>query len=122
ETLASWRREIKRMKGNIAMLPYVIKASAPSSNYRVVTQAIVGSVDVLLVPNFEIDGKPRILLKPHSLLQAMNLQLALWVTGGGTLITCEQCGKPFQAGVGKKRAIARFCSDLCRVQHHRRKA
>jgi hypothetical protein len=120
ESLEFWRREIRRMKGNIAMLPFVIKASAPSTNYRAVTQAIVGSIDVLLVPNTVPGEKPRLVLKPHSLLQAMNLQLALWVTGGGTLITCEQCGRPFQAGIGKKRSIARFCSDLCRVQHHRR--
>jgi hypothetical protein len=115
ESLRDWQREIKGMKSSISALPTVIKVA----NSRATT-AIVGSLDVMLVPNPAPDEKPALVLKPHSLLQAMNLQLALWVAGGGTLVTCEQCGQPFQAGIGKKRSIARFCGDRCRVQHHRR--
>ena len=64
ESLRNWQREIKRMKGNIAMLPTVI-GSWPSGS-RAVT-AIVGSLDVMLVPNAAPDAKPRLVLKPHSL-------------------------------------------------------
>jgi hypothetical protein len=116
ESLRDWQREIKRMKANISHFPSMIRVAS-----SVAVTAIVGSLDVMLVPNATATEKPALILKPHSLLQAMNLQAALWVAGGGTLVTCEQCGRPFQAGIGgKKRSIARFCGDRCRVQHHRR--
>lgn len=32
-------------------------------------------------------------------------------------VTCAECNEPFEA----KRRTARFCSDKCRVRHHRKK-
>jgi hypothetical protein len=115
EPLEFWRRAINRMKTLSRALPNVVRIANSRGTY-----AVVGSLNVLLVPGGpEPDAKPALVMEPQSLLQAMNLQLALWVAGGGSLAICEQCKEPFQAGIGsKRRSIAKFCSVACKNRHH----
>lgn len=115
EPLEFWRREIKRMNTLSRALPNVVRIANSRGTY-----AAVGLLKVLLVPGGpEPDAKPALVLEPGSLLQAMNLQLALWVAGGGLLAVCQQCGQSFQAGIGgQRRSIAKFCSVACKNRHH----
>ena len=61
----------------------------------------------------ELDAKPVMVVEPRNLLQAMNLEMAQFVAGGGSLLTCQQCGHWFEAGHRGKRTVAKFCSDSC---------
>jgi len=59
-------------------------------------------------------GRRAILLRPITLMDAMLLQLAQAQAGGGSIATCQQCGKWFEVGAEGKRKVAKFCSDQCR--------
>jgi hypothetical protein len=114
EALEFWRREIRRIKSLINALPGVVKLANSRGTF-----AVVGELNVLLVPGNGKSASPSLVMEPKTLLQAMNLQLALWVAGGGSLFTCEQCHKPFQAGVRvQRRSISKFCSVGCKNRHH----
>ncbi len=113
EDLSFWRAEIKKMQGMIRMLPTVVRIANSRGTY-----ARVGSLDVLLVPGTGPDARPVMVMEPHDLLQAMNLEMAQFVAGGGTLLTCQQCSRWFEAGQGGKRTVAKFCSDACRNKFH----
>jgi hypothetical protein len=117
EHLDLWRREIRRMKVLVSALPTVVRFANSRGTY-----AEVGRLRVLLVPSSDSTAaRPMLIMEPETLLEAMNLQLAQFVTGGGTSFACEQCGTRFErGGTAKRRSDARFCSDRCRVQHHRR--
>ena len=117
EDLAFWRSEIKRMLVNVRTLPSVVRVVHSRGTY-----AAVGKVDVLLVPGPGADAPPVMVLEPGDLLQAMNLEMAHFVSGGGHLIPCRNCGIMFQAGrPGGKRAIAQFHSDECKHAFHNAK-
>ena len=114
EPVEFWRREIRRTKSLINALPGVVKFGNSRGTF-----AVVGELNVLLVPGDGKAASPSLVMEPKTLLQAMNLQLALWVARGGSIFTCEQCHKPFQAGVsGKRRSISKFCSVDCKNRHH----
>ncbi len=111
EDLSFWRAEIRRMKVLILALPKVVKVVNSRGTF-----ATVGSVDILLVPGVGSNAKPVMVFEPRNLLQAMNLQMAQSITGGNTVLTCQQCGTWFEVGADAKRAVAKFCSDKCRFR------
>jgi hypothetical protein len=113
EDLSFWGSEIKKMRGNIQMLPTIVRVANSRGTF-----ARVGSLDVVLVPGTGPDAAPVMVMEPHNLLQAMNLQMAQFVTGGGSLHSCEQCSRYFEAGRGGKRTVAKFCTDACRNKFH----
>ncbi|MET4170815.1 hypothetical protein ABIB99_001897 [Bradyrhizobium sp. LA6.1] len=111
EELTLWKAEIKRMSGNLRALPNVIRIANSRGTY-----AKVATVDVLLVPGHGEGSPPVMVLEPGDLLQAMNLEMAQFISGGGRLVPCKNCGLLFQAGrAGGKRTIAQFHSDECRI-------
>lgn len=64
----------------------------------------------------EISG-PRLIFSPSTLLDALWLQWALELTGGGKISECLQCGDLFRAGPGLgRRGDAMFCCDEHRVE------
>jgi hypothetical protein len=114
EDLSFWRAEIKRMRGTVQMLPDVVRITNSRGTF-----AKVVTVDVLLVPGSGANTAPVMTIEPGDLLQAMNLEMAHFFSGGGRLIPCRNCGVLFQAGrAGAKRAIAQFHSDECRNAFH----
>jgi hypothetical protein len=117
EDLSFWRSEIKRMAANIRMLPDVVRVANSRGTF-----AKVGKIDVLLVPGVGVDAPPVMVMEPGDLLQAMNLEMAHFISGGGRLIPCRNCGLMFQAGrAGGKRAIAQFHNDECKHAFHNAK-
>jgi hypothetical protein len=117
ENLSFWRAEIKRMRAKARMLPDVVRVANSRGTF-----AKVGTVDVLLVPGSGADASPVMVMEPGNLLQAMNLEMAHFFSGGGQLIPCRNCGVPFQAGrAGAKRGIAQFHSEECRKAFHNAK-
>ena len=99
------------MKTHIQALPRVVRVANSRGTY-----SRVGTVEVLLVPGTGPDAPPVMVMEPGDLLQAMNLEMAHFVSGGGRLIPCQQCGVYFQAGkAGGKRTIAQFHSDECSI-------
>jgi hypothetical protein len=118
EPLDFWRKQIRSMNAWIRGVPMIRTANS----HRV--EASMASVDVVLasgdpwVPGLATIPKPTLVLRPHSLFDAMMVQLALSTAGGNMLATCEQCGSPFEVGASGKRSIARFCSDTCRNRFH----
>jgi hypothetical protein len=71
---------------------------------------------VLLVPGAGADAPPVMVMEPGDLLQAMKLEMAHFISGGGRLVPCRNCGLMFQSGrAGGKRTVAQFHSDECRV-------
>jgi hypothetical protein len=117
EDFSFWKSEIKRMSTNVRMLPSVVRTASSRGTY-----AKVGKVDVLLVPGVGVDAPPVMVMEPGDLLQAMNLEMAHFISGGGRLIACRNCGVLFQAGrAGGKRAIAQFHDDDCKHAFHNAK-
>jgi hypothetical protein len=117
EDLSFWRSQIKRMLINVRMLPRVVRVANSRGTY-----AKVGKIDVLLVPGEGADAPPVLVMEPGDLLQAMNLEMAHFISGGGRLIPCRNCGLIFQAGrAGGKRAIAQFHNDECKHAFHNSK-
>jgi hypothetical protein len=119
EELSFWRSEIKRMRLNIQSLPTAIVRVDFSP--RGGMYARVGRMNVLLVAG-PVGAPPVMVIEPEDLLQAMNLEMAHFVSGGGLLIPCRNCGLLFQAGrAGGKRTIAQFHNDECRNAFHNAK-
>ena len=58
----------------------------------------------------------RLKVSPVCLLDAMWLQLAQSKSDPASFRECEQCHELFMAGVGARRADAKFCSDECRIK------
>lgn len=68
--------------------------------------------------------RPKVFLVPCTLLGALWLQFAAAVDARKVFIECQQCGAPFElsrAPGSGKRSDARFCTDRCRVAHHRQR-
>jgi hypothetical protein len=78
----------------------------------------ISNIEVLLAE--EPEGRRALVLRPPSLLDAMKLQLAQSAGSGNDIKTCPRCGRWFEAGAEGKRSVARFCSDKCRNQFHRK--
>jgi hypothetical protein len=115
EDLSFWRAEIKRMRASVGMLPHVVRVANSRGTFMP-----VGLLNVLLVPGPGPAGTPVMVMEPRDLLQAMNLEMAHFFSGGGLLLVCKQCQRYFQAGRGgdSKRVIARFCSNKCKHDFH----
>jgi hypothetical protein len=118
EPIDQWRQKIRSMKSWITGVTMVRTANSRR------VEARMAAVDVTLVsgepwvPGLPAIPKPTLVLRPHTLFDAMMVQLALSTAGGNALATCEQCGNPFEVGATGKRSIARFCSDACRNKFH----
>jgi hypothetical protein len=111
ETLADWRSEIRRMASNIRRLPQVVRVVNSVGTY-----VRVAKIDVFLMPGEGADASPVMVMQPGSLLDAMKLEMAQFISGGGRLIPCRNCATMFQAGrAGGKRAGAQFHNDECRI-------
>lgn len=124
ETLDGWKREIRKMKGAMRTLGAQddVKGGILRNNRRNVI-APLPSISVTLVPgDVDADGKtgrPKLLLGPKTLLDAMYLQLGKFVAGDGTLRACKQCGGWFECGATEsRRSIALFCSEKCKNRFH----
>jgi hypothetical protein len=61
------------------------------------------------------NGGIRLKISPACLLDALWLQLAQ-EKSATKFRECQQCNNPFMAGVGARRADAKFCSDKCRIE------
>jgi hypothetical protein len=55
---------------------------------------------------------------PGNLYSALTLQLFQSLSGGAQMLTCEHCGGWFEAGIGHRRTVAKFCSATCRDRFH----
>lgn len=61
----------------------------------------------------------RLKVSPVCLLDALWLQLAQSKSDrAASFRECLQCGELFMAGVGGRRADAKFCSDKCRIEYN----
>ena len=117
EFLDDWRSAIRDMQMKIAFLEDGEKPKKPKS----ADAWKLTSLDVLLVPQASVeDGKRFTMhLQPRNLLEAMLLQLAKSVSGGGSIRRCKQCDDWFEAGASEsRRSIAVFCSEKCKNRFH----
>jgi hypothetical protein len=132
ERLDSWRNKIQKMKAMTNVLrtkddvPGGILRMKPGSR---AVEVSLPSIKVTLLPG-EIDvdgmiGRPKLLLGPQNLLEAMYLQLGKFVSSEGVLRQCKQCGELFECGAAdSRRSIALFCKQQCkdRFNYLKRKA
>lgn len=111
EDLAFWRYEIRRMASNTRRWPQSVRFA-----HSVGTFVKVCKIEIFLIPGEGIDARPVMVMQPASLLDAMNLEMANFISAGGTLIPCRGCGVMFQAGrAGGKRLVAQFHNNECRI-------
>jgi hypothetical protein len=81
----------------------------------------VGTLTAWLLPN-PATGAWEFRLRPHSLLNAITLQVGVALTSKAALKQCDHCGTWFEAGAGVgKRRDARFCSTECKTTFHSHK-
>jgi hypothetical protein len=125
ETLKGWQNEIRKIKGAMRMLgaEETVKGGILRSKGTRRIVAPLPSISVTLVPgDIDIDGnvgRPKLLLVPSSLLEALYLQLGKFVSGDGTLRTCNQCHEFFECGATESRhSLALFCSPRCKDRFH----
>jgi len=119
ETLESWRREVRKMKGLISVLavenprPGGILRSGPGIRFRAT------KIDVAVL-SVEAGSRPTMILEPPTLLSAIYLQLATAVGSGNSIRVCAECSRWFHTGIGQKvrRSVAIFCSEECKNRHH----
>jgi hypothetical protein len=125
ETLSGWKREIQKMKSMMRVLG--VNDATPGGMMRTKSSrpvvAPLPSISVTLVPGpVQADGsfgRPKMLLGPKNLVEAMYLQLGKFVAGDGILRTCKQCSSWFEAGATEgRRSIAVFCSEKCKNRFH----
>jgi hypothetical protein len=125
ETLSGWRREIRKIVGAMRMLG--VQDTAPGGILRSKgtrrVNAPLPSISVTLLPgDIDVDGnvgRPKLLLGPTNLLEAMYLQLGKFVAGDGILRTCKQCDGWFECGATEsRRSIAVFCEEKCKNRFH----
>ncbi len=109
ENVAWWCDEINRMRTSIDNLTTGDAAVPPQG-------VVVGLAEIRIQPG----GSTGLTLGvvPRNLLSALWMQLVQAVTSGAKLLTCDQCGNWFEAGIGHRRVVARFCSTACRDRFH----
>jgi hypothetical protein len=114
EMMEDWRESIKAMQLSINLL----SGNEPKRPVRDAWK--VTDLDVLLVPKIPANGSSfSMVLQPRNLFEAMRLQLASGVSGGGSLRACKQCGNWFETGATQsRRSIAIFCSEKCKNRFH----
>lgn len=70
-------------------------------------------VGLVLDPTTQV---PKLRLSPHSLLDALWMQLGQSLSGGTNIRQCQHCGAWFETGPGTGRRLdAKFCSDEHRI-------
>jgi hypothetical protein len=122
EPLKDWQKEIRNVKGLMDMLQ--ADHDTPGGILRINRARPVGveiplrDINATLVQG-ERDiegniGRPKLLLKPKSLRDAMFLQLGKFVAGDGLLRICPQCGNPFEGATKSRRSHAIYCSRACK--------
>jgi hypothetical protein len=116
-----WRREIRKMRGTVSMLGAKSGENAGGilrarSSWRPIFEA--AKIDVLL--SGSADARPRLILRPHDLKNALWLQLATTIAAGKSIRQCAECSEWFYTGIGgaARRTIAIFCSVECKNRHH----
>jgi hypothetical protein len=126
ERLDAWRNEIRKMKGLTNVLrgqddvPGGILRMKPGSRG---TEVALPPIKVTLVPG-EVDvdgmiGRPKLVLGPSNLLDAMYLQLGKFVSSEGVLRRCRHCKELFECGaVETRRSIALFCKPQCKDRYN----
>lgn len=119
EDLADWRKEIRKMALNIQRWQDIVKIDRKGLGSFVK----VANIDVFLMPGQGVDATPVLAMQPGSLLDAMNLEMAQFISGNGRrgLVQCRGCGVMFQAGAGGKRTVARFHNNECRIAYNNAK-
>jgi hypothetical protein len=126
ERLDGWRKEIQKMKGMTNALR--VKDDVPGRILRMKpgsrgVEISLPAIKVTLLPGeADIDGmigRPKLLLGPSNLLDAMYLQLGKFVSSGGVLRKCKQCEQLFECGAAdSRRSIAVFCREKCKNRFH----
>jgi hypothetical protein len=122
ERFDDWKKEIDRINGLVSGLQLQVHEDAPggitllgSTRKAPVRLTSIGAI---LVPG-SAGKRPKLSLEPATLLDAMYLQLGLFLTTEGSLQSCKQCGKWFERGTTKaRRSIALFCSEKCKNRFH----
>jgi hypothetical protein len=120
ENVDDWKAEIRKMRGLVSMLDLTSGNPGgiflPASSVRL--QLEVTKLTAIL--ESRVPGqRPALVIRPESLLAAMQLQLAKFVAGDGSLHACKQCGQWFEAGPGDaRRSGAVFCSERCKNRFH----
>jgi hypothetical protein len=122
ERLDFWKSEIHNMKMLESALQLQVKEGAPGGIVYLGTsrKALISltSVSVILVPGYRGE-RPKLSFRPETLLDAMHLQLGLFLTTEGSLQSCKECGQWFERGAMKaRRSIAVFCSEKCKNHFH----
>jgi hypothetical protein len=122
ERFDSWKKEIRKLNALMSALQLQVNEDAPGGITQLGSsrKAPVGltSTDVILVPGYSGE-RPKLSFQPATLLNAMYLQLGLFLTTEGSLQSCQQCGEWFQRGTTKaRRSIAVFCSVKCKNRFH----
>jgi hypothetical protein len=122
ERLDFWKREIHKMKVLESALQLQVNEDAPGgiTIFGTTRKAPISltSVRAILVPGSPGE-RPKLSFRPETLLDAMHLQLGLFLSTEGSLQSCKQCGKWFERGTTKaRRSIAVFCSEKCKNRFH----
>jgi hypothetical protein len=82
---------------------------------------LLGKLTASLAPD-PATGVFKLKLTPPTLLDAIWLQLSQAITSNANLRQCRHCDGWFEAGAASgRRADAKFCSDVCRVEFNSRK-
>lgn len=119
EAVATWHAAWKSNRFWIKAYARGVLVRPEGSNAIMRTR--VTGVDVWVASRGAGDNRPRLLLRPPNLEEAMRLQLAQAVSTGRSILACEHCGKWFEAGGGAKRVVSRFCSIAHRNQFNYQK-
>jgi hypothetical protein len=120
ENVDGWKAEIKKMRSLVSSLgvtrgdPGGILAASPAVRIQFKITTLAVSLES------QAPGeRPALVMRPENLLAAMQLQLAKFVAGDGSLRVCKQCGQWFEAGPGDaRRSVAVFCSERCKNRFH----
>jgi len=122
ERLHEWKREIENVKMLASGLQLQVNEDTPGgitllgSSRKAPVE--LTSVAAIIVPGSS-GKRPKLSLEPKKLLDAMYLQLGLFLSTDGSLQSCKQCGKWFERGTTKaRRSIAVFCSEKCKNRFH----
>jgi hypothetical protein len=122
ERLHEWKREIENVKMLASGLQLQVNEDTPGgitllgSSRKAPVE--LTSVAAIIVPGSS-GKRPKLSLEPKTLLDAMYLQLGLFLSTDGSLQSCKQCGKWFERGTTKaRRSIAVFCSEKCKNRFH----
>lgn len=122
EQLDDWKKEIRDINGLVLGLQLQVNEDTPGgitllgSSHKAPVRLI--SIGAVLVPG-SFGERPKLSFRPETLLDAMHLQLGLFLTTDGSLQSCKQCGKWFERGTTKaRRSIAIFCSEKCKNRSH----